>query len=153
MEVGSKPMLLGMLSPVFYTEGGGSDEILLVTLLTVPAGLKEVELKLSLSTVQPGEDAKIERYKRLVKRPKGADLHERWSTLLPLPIEVEEWRDGMKLEAELKAGDADAFASVTARMLEPGDDEERAAPNPKKQLPKKPSGAPEKKIRTRPKAK
>ena len=115
---GGKPMLIGVLSPVFVTSPnpGVGDEVQLVTFVHAPHQIEEVALKLELSFSGFGSQDRNTVLSTKLHRPNDTNPSDPWAAYLPLPVTVEEWRDGSVVGARLTANDVAASAQLTCRM-------------------------------------
>lgn len=111
-------MLIGILSPVFYTgdNPGVSDRVYLITAINASKNIDSVKLELDVEISQPDEPSDKRTYKQIVARPEDADPEEDWTTYLPLPLVIEEWRNGTRITGHLKANNCRARASITAQI-------------------------------------
>lgn len=125
VEVGEKPMVLGILSPLFHTapNPGVSDRVYSVTAVTAPAHVNTVKLVLKIAVSQPDSPDEEETYRQTLIRPADLPADDMWSTYLPLPVAVTEWMNGTRITAHLTANDVEAFS-----YLRPSVEEEKEEP-------------------------
>lgn len=116
IEVGSKPMLIGILSPVVYIDNDVSEDntehLNLVTLFTVPENLSSIELGLEVEIHRNGLEVESRSFAKVIDRdPDDVDA-EPWGGVIPLPLTIPECTPGTKIEATLSAQCGSTWASL-----------------------------------------
>src|SRR4051794_33424114 len=118
MEEGEKPMIIGILSPVFHTSAnpGVSDKVYVVTALTIEDDVEHVELKLQVDLTQPDGTSQNGSFRQSMSRPEASEKGQPWVAYLPLPVVIPEWQEGTRLTARLQANKQEANISLLAHL-------------------------------------
>lgn len=125
VEIGDKPMIIGILSPVVYIEGGDledADEAFnLVTSFVLPAEVDKIDLRLDVEISRPNADVVKQAFRRSVERNVDADHAEPWSAMIPLPLTIANCVPGTRVEANLSTKYGEAWASLLVQPSSVGE--------------------------------
>lgn len=126
MEIGYKPMIIGVLSPVIFMSAGdpedANDTFNLVTSFMLPADMSEIDLSLQVKITRPDMEIEERSFRTSIERDVDADPAEPWSALIPLPLDVANCLPGTRIEGDLSTKCGGAWTSLLVQVLD-----ERAA--------------------------
>lgn len=115
LETGNKPFVIGLLSPVIYTDGGDEDdddEFVLVTSVYMPPEVLKVELRLRVTISVPGRDDETDNFRTVLEGDDADTSQEPWSAYLPMPLRIKRSSPGARIEAILECDHGQAWASI-----------------------------------------
>jgi hypothetical protein len=104
LEIGDKPMLLGIYAPVIYNdeEDDDPDSFWLIIFASARPGVANIDLSVKLTVRHPNEPKKVHQVEHQFSPPAILTEASPWGFMVPLPVQ-EAMKFGSCLEAEVTA--------------------------------------------------